>query len=150
MILDTLDKIAEYEYISPLMNKAIDFIKNTDFSTLEPGRITLQGDDLFVNVNIQEAQTREQSVIEAHRKYIDIQIPISSDEEMGFISGSFLPPASVPYSSEKDVAFYSGMCDTYLNVRKGMFTIFFPGEGHAPSITENGIRKLIIKMRKLC
>ena len=150
MILDTLDRLEKYEYLSPLMDKVTDFFRNTDLSALEIGRIVLQGDDLFVNVNRQDAQTREQAPIEAHKEYIDIQVPISADEEMGFISAAYLPAPSVPYSAQKDVAFYPGLCDTYLNVKKGMFTVFFPGEGHAPAITKNGILKLIVKIRKPC
>lgn len=150
MILDTLDRLKSYGYISPLMDKVLEFFRTTDLSTLVPGRIDLQGDDLFVNVNRQDAQTRQEVPIEAHREYIDIQVPISCDEEMGFISAPFLPAPSKPYSAERDVAFYPGLCETYLNVRKGMFTVFFPGEGHAPAITESGITKLIVKIRKPC
>lgn len=148
MILDTLDRLECYGYISPLMDKVSDFFRTTDLSGLEPGRIVLQGDDLFVNVNRQDAQTRDEVPIEAHREYIDIQVPISCDEEMGFISAPFLPAPSVPYSIERDVAFYPGLCDSYLNVRKGMFVVFFPGEGHAPAIAKTGILKLIVKIRK--
>lgn len=150
MILDTLDKLENYGYISPLMDKVVDFFRKTDLKSLEPGRIVLKDDDLFVNVNRQGAQTRDEAPIEAHKEYIDIQVPISSDEEMGYVSAAFLPEPSVPYSREKDVAFYPGLCDTYLNVRKGLFVVFFPGEGHAPAITEAGILKLIVKIRKSC
>ena len=150
MILDTLDRLEKYGYISPLMDKVLDFFKKTDLSTLTPGRIDLQDDDLFVNVNRQEAQTRDEALIEAHREYIDIQVPISSDEEMGFISAPFMPAPSKAYNADRDVAFYPGLCDTYLNVRKGMFVVFFPGEGHAPAITKDGILKLIVKIRKPC
>ena len=150
MILDTLDKLESYGYLSPLMDKVVEFFRKTNLESLEPGRIYLQGDDLFVNVNRQNAQSRDEASIEAHRDYIDIQVPISSDEEMGYTGGSFMPEASVPYNEDKDVAFYPGLCDTYLNVRKGMFVVFFPGEGHAPAITENGILKLIVKIRKSC
>lgn len=148
MILDTLDRLGNYRYLSPLMDKVLDFFNDTDLNALEPGRITLQGDELFVNVNRQGAQTREQVPIEAHKEYIDIQVPISADEEMGYVAASRLPAPSVPYSVEKEVMFYPGPCDTYLNVKKGMFTVFFPGEGHAPAITVDGILKLIVKIRK--
>lgn len=150
MILDTLDRLECYGYISPLMGKVLEFFRTTDLSALQPGRIDLQGDDLFVNVNRQNAQTRDEAPIEAHKEYIDIQVPISSDEEMGFISAPFMPAPSKPYSADRDVAFYPGLCDTYLNVRNGMFTVFFPGEGHAPAITKDGILKLIVKIRKSC
>ncbi len=150
MILDTLDRLESYGYISPLMDKVLDFFRKTDLTTLKPGRIDLQGDDLFVNVNRQDAQTRDEAPIEAHQEYIDIQVPISSDEEMGFISAPFMPAPSKAYNADRDVAFYPGLCDTYLNVRKGMFVVFFPGEGHAPAITRDGILKLIVKIRKPC
>ena len=150
MILDTVDKIGRYESISPFMTQVMKFLKETNLSDLAPGRIMLQGDDLFVNVNCQKAQSRSEVPIEVHREYIDIQIPLSGDEEMGFVSGSFLAEASVPYSYDKDVAFYPGLCDTYVNVKQGMFIVFFPGEGHAPAITEKGITKLVIKIRKSC
>ncbi len=150
MILDTLDRLECYGYISPMMDKVLDFFRKTDLATLKPGRIDLQGDDLFVNVNRQDAQTRDEAPIEAHQEYIDIQVPISSDEEMGFISAPFMPAPSKAYNADRDVAFYPGLCDTYLNVRKGMFVLFFPGEGHAPAITRDGILKLIVKIRKPC
>ena len=150
MILDTLDRLECYGYISPMMDKVLDFFRKTDLATLKPGRIDLQGDDLFVNVNRQDAQTRDEAPIEAHQEYIDIQVPISSDEEMGFISAPFMPAPSKAYNTDRDVAFYPGLCDTYLNVRKGMFVVFFPGEGHAPAITRDGILKLIVKIRKPC
>ena len=88
-----------------MMDKVLDFFRTTDLSKLEPGRISLQGDDLFVNVNRQGAQTRQDVPIEAHREYIDIQVPISSDEEMGFLSAPFMPAPSVPYRADRDVAF---------------------------------------------
>ena len=150
MILDTLDNLEKYGYLSPLMDKVLEFFRNTDLSTLETGRIALQGDDLFVNVNRQGAQTRDEAPIEAHKEYIDIQVPISCDEEMGFIADAFMPAPVKPYNADRDVAFYPGLCDTYLNVRKGMFVVFFPGEGHAPAITPDGILKLIVKIRKSC
>lgn len=130
------------------MDKVLRFINQTDLASLEPGRIVIQDDDVFVNVNRQDALTRQDARIEAHKEYIDIQIPISCDEEMGFSSARYLGAPSVPYSKEKDVEFYPGGCDTYMNVRKGMFTVFFPGEGHAPGITDGGILKLIVKIRK--
>jgi len=147
MILDTLDRLSVYSSISPLMDKVIEFIKENNLESLEPGKIVLDGDDLFVNVNVQDAQTRQEVPIEAHVRYLDIQIPVTCDEEMGYVAESMLPAPSQEYSEEKDVAFYPGLCDTYLNVKKGMFVVFYPGEGHAPAITETGIRKLVIKVR---
>ena len=54
MILDTLDRLKEYGFISPLMGKVVELFRTTDLASLKPGRISLKGDDLFVNVNRQD------------------------------------------------------------------------------------------------
>lgn len=148
MILDDISNLRRYDCYGPLFSKAIDFVLSTDLQSLKPGRIVLQGDDLFVNVQFIDAKGRADAPTECHADYIDIQVPVSADEEMGYTQGSALGEASVPYSKEKDVAFYPGLSETYLKVRRGMFTVFFPGEGHAPGISENGVLKFIIKIKK--
>jgi biofilm protein TabA len=148
MIIDTLDNIQRYQTINPLMDSVVDFLAKSDLSTLKSGKILIKGEDLFINVSIQDAKNRSEAPLESHLEYIDIQIPISCDEEMGYTPGNMLLKPSILYDSKADIAFYPGLADTYIEVRKGMFVIFFPGEGHAPAITSNGIHKLIIKMRK--
>jgi len=148
MILDTLDRLGEYAGAIPYLDKIGEFLSKTDLAGLKEGRIELSGADLFANANFQKPQTRAQVPVEVHRKYIDIQIPISCDEEMGFVSGTFLGETSVAYVEENDVEFHKGLADTYLNVRKGMFVVFYPGEGHAPAITPGGIHKIVIKIRQ--
>lgn len=150
MILDSIDRLSCYDGISPLMDKVLDYLKQTELSSLKPGRIDLQGEDLFVNVNLQDPKTRDAAPIEAHRDYIDIQIPISIDEEIGYQSLDSNLKVSVPYDESRDIIFYEGLCDTYLKVRKGMFVVFFPGEGHAPGIVDRSILKIIIKIRRTC
>ena len=147
MILDSLENLEKYAGAFPYFNKVLEFFKNTDFSKLKPGRIVLDADNLFVNVMELEPKGREDAPIEAHADYIDIQVPITADEVMGFMPASQLGEPSVPYSKERDVAFYPGLSDWYMNVRRGMFAVFFPGEGHAPGCTENGVLKFIMKIK---
>ena len=52
-----------------------------------------------------------------------------------------------PYSEEKDITFFEGPADSYIDVKPGMFAIFFPQDGHAPAITPNGVKKIIIKVK---
>ena len=35
----------------------------------------------------------------------------------------------------------------YLTVKPGMFAIFFPEDAHAPGVTPDGVRKVIVKVR---
>lgn len=147
MIIDSLDRLQEYEGISPLMPQVIRFISENDLNALQTGRVVLQADDLFINVDVIGPRDRTAALVEAHRNYIDIQIPVTSDEEMGYMPQSMLPVPSSPYEESRDAAFYGSSCDNWLQVRKGMFVVFFPGEGHAPAITPVTARKLVIKIK---
>lgn len=149
MILDTIDRLASYEGMHPLMGKVVDFLRETDLNALEPGRIVLQGDDLFVNVNQVQPLAKDNARIEVHRQYIDIQIPITGDEEMGYTSASLLGAESQPYDSKIEAGFHSGQSDTWLQVKKGMFVVFFPGEGHAPAVTPVPLKKIVVKIKAI-
>ncbi|MCQ2065301.1 MAG: YhcH/YjgK/YiaL family protein [Bacteroidaceae bacterium] len=147
MIIDSLDRLRDYAWISPLMPQVISFISGTDMTRLKPGRIVLQADDLYVNADVNSPRDRKAAQIESHEKYIDIQIPLTADEEMGYMPQSMLPAAAVPYDESRDAAFYGNACDNWLQVRRGMFAVFFPGEGHAPAVTPVTAMKLVIKIK---
>ena len=47
----------------------------------------------------------------------------------------------------KDITFFEGLAETYIAVKPGMFAIFFPQDGHAPGITPDGVKKVIVKVK---
>ena len=144
MVLDTLDNLEKYASLNPLFAQAIDYLKNTDLNALEVGKVKLQGDDLVVNVAQTSPKGKEAAKLETHNKLIDIQIPLSGNEVMGYTAGSALPAAE--YNAEKDITFFEGLAESYFTVKPGMFAIFFPQDGHAPGITETGVKKIIVKV----
>lgn len=146
MILDSLDRLSSYSSL-PYIDLITQWLENTNLTKLEFGRHTLNGDMLYVNCDWQDARPQESVSLEVHRKYIDIQIPLSADEIMGYTSASMLGKEICPYDESRDAAFYQAPAQNYFLVRKGMFAVFFPGEGHAPAISVNGIRKLVFKLK---
>ncbi len=146
MILDTLNNLNKYAALNPFFPKAIEFVKNADLANLPLGRNEIQGDEIFANVMEVQPRTKEEVPVEVHRKYIDIQIPISNDEVMGYIPLSELPEGE--YNEQNDVTLYPvGMLATdYVSVKRSMFTIFFPQDGHAPAVTPVKMKKIIIKI----
>ncbi len=146
MIIDYLDNLRNYSGISSNMAKAIEFILATDLDKLPVGRNEVCGDEIFANVMEAMPRTKEESPIEIHRKYIDIQIPLTSDEIMGYTPKAELPEAE--YNVDSDAALYPvGMLAAeYFNVKRSMFTVFFPQDGHAPAITPVKLRKVIVKV----
>lgn len=146
MILDTLNNLHKYASLNPLFPKAIEFLTNTDLSTLPLGRNEIMGDEIFANVMEAQPRTKEEIPVEVHRKYIDIQVPISGDEVMGYIPLAELPTGE--YSDENDVTLYPLEISArdYVNVKRSMFTIFFPQDGHAPAVTPVPLKKIIVKI----
>ena len=84
MILDSLENLEMYATLNPNFPKAIEFIKNTDLAALPTGRNEVCGDLVFANVVEVMPKSKETAQIEIHRKYIDLQIPLTGDEVMGY------------------------------------------------------------------
>ena len=146
MILDLLENLKFYESLNPHFSKVIDFVTNTDLSSLPLGRNEICGNDVYANVMEVKPKTKEEAFIEIHRRYIDIQIPVSAGEQMGYTPKNELPESV--YNATDDAAIYPvGMpARDYFNVHKGEFVIFFPQDGHAPAITPSALKKIVIKV----
>lgn len=146
MIHDTLNNSARYETLHPRFKTAFDFLRNTDFSNLPAGKIDIDGDAVFASLNITNGIQPNESKIETHQKYIDIQMPLAVTETMGWISAKSLKNIAIPYDEEKDIAFYNEKATSYINVNPHEFAVFFPEDGHQPCIGSGEMRKVIIKV----
>ena len=93
-----------------------------------------------------KGKTKEQAQLETHKNFIDIQIPLSCTEVMGYTPACNLPEGD--YNAEKDITKFTLPSEAYIPVHPGMFAIFFPQDGHAPCIAdEETIQKVIVKVR---
>lgn len=146
MIIDRLENIGKYASLSPLFAQAIEFLSSRDLNGLQTGKTEL-GKDLFVNVTETQPKTREEARFETHRDFIDIQIPLSGTEVMGYTPATDCLPTNAPYDKDKDISFYEGAAENYLSVKPGMFAIFFPQDAHAPGISPEGVKKIIVKVK---
>ena len=133
MVVDRLENIEKYASLNPLFAQAIDFLKSLDLNALDVAQT--------------KPKTKEDAKLETHRDFIDIQIPLSGTEIMGYTAAKDCVPADAPYNAEKDITFFSGLAESYIEVKPGMFAIFFPQDGHAPGITPDGVKKVIVKVK---
>lgn len=145
MIIDKLENIGMYVSVNPLFAQAIEFLKSTDLNAHELGKVALKEGELFVNFAAARPKTKDDAKIETHNNFIDIQIPLTGTELMGYMPRTDL--AEAEYNAEKDVTFYPGHATDYLTVKPGMFAIFFPEDAHAPGVTEVELKKVIVKVR---
>lgn len=147
MVVDTLENLEKYVSLNPLFAQAIEYLKSTDLNAIEAGnKVELKGKDLVVNFSQTKPKTKEEAKLETHNKFIDIQIPLSGVEVMGYTPAKDCVPADAVYNAEKDITFFEGLAESYIAVKPGMFAIFFPQDGHAPGITETGVKKVIVKV----
>lgn len=145
MILDNLNNLDKYVSLNPLFAEAIHYLRTTDLAALAPGKIVLEPDRLVVNVNQIPPKTAEEAKLETHIEFIDIQVPLTATETMGYTPAADLPEAT--YDPATDMTLYEGPAQSYFTLKPGMFAIFFPADGHAPGITQTGLKKIIVKVK---
>jgi YhcH/YjgK/YiaL family protein len=146
MILDSLENSHQYECIHPLFKQAFEFIRNTDFSELEEGKIETGDHRLFFTVSRFRGKDPHDAVLETHKKYIDIQAPLVGVESIGWKAGDALMIISENYDEEKDIMFYHDFPTTYTKLYPGQFAVYFPEDAHAPGIGQGDIRKIVAKI----
>lgn len=146
MILDTLTQRERYADLHPLFRPAFDFIVVHDLSTLAPGRHEIDGSRLYLSVDHQEGRSRTGARLESHRCYIDIQVTIEGDEEIGWRP---LPRCTIPtgpFDETRDIRFYDDRPETWISVPPAHFAIFFPDDAHAPLGGIGLLKKAIVKV----
>ena len=146
MIIDTLDNLEKYSNLNPLFPKVVEYLKQIDLTSHPVGKEMIDGENLFVNYAIAKGKTKDEAKIESHNVMIDIQIPLSCSETMGYTPRKNLTEAE--YNAEKDITFYPGLAEKYITINPGEFVIFFPQDGHAPCVSdESEIVKVIFKVK---
>ncbi len=146
MILDTLENAERYFDLHPLFSKVVEFIKNTDVARLEPGSVEIDGKKLFVNISNGPGIEKDESNVELHKRYIDVQYVISGVEYMGWIAASECIRPIGEYDAENDYLFCEDEPTAWMTVKPGQFAVFFPEDGHQPMISKGNIHKLIFKI----
>ena len=146
MIQDTLKNFGAYVSMHPSFKAVADFIAKNDLAKLSNGRHDILPDGkLFVNISDLNAHPCAEAKVEAHRKYIDIQVPISATETMGWLPVDQLP-AGTEFHVEDDYALAECPVGSWCAVRPGEFVIFFPADAHAPGCGAGAVHKAIFKV----
>ena len=149
MIIDKIEKMERYAYV-PGVQKAVDFLKNTDLNSLEKGTIDL-GDGHCVKVKFYDtnALPEEDISLEAHRNYLDLQMTFGGEETMYF-QAIDLGEEDKPYNAEKDVEFFKAPWSHQVVLNPENFALIFPNDLHVGGYDVEGtdsIKKLVFKLK---
>lgn len=149
MIQDTLNNSARYEVLGPRFAKAFDFLRSVN-SDLTEGRHDIDGDEVFALVQSYVTRPAEDSLFEAHRKYIDVQYIHSGRETILWAPLAAMKESTKSYDEIKDVAKWKLVPDvTPLHMGAGHFAILFPEDAHAPCVEwdrPDQVFKVVVKL----
>ena len=153
MVVDKLENFEKYASLNPLFADVVAFLKATDLNTHELGKMTLKEGELTVNFAEVYPKSKEEVKLETHNDFIDIQVPLSGIEQMGYTPRADLPEeeynAGKPFPIDlKDQAiYYAGPCPAKPGEVIGSCGPTTAGrmDAYTPLLLDNGLSIMIGK-----
>lgn len=150
MIYDRLENAASY-FSSEAWNKAIEYVRSAP-ADLEDGVYPLMGNDVVARVMSYSTKHFQETVLESHKKYVDLQVLLAG-REFGEVSSASEMSIRTPYAEEQDVAFYfpdALGCYCRMTLEPGRFAVFFPQDAHRTQLrvesTAEQVKKVVVKI----
>ena len=84
MIIGSLTQTKRFEILHPDFKKVFEYVRSGDWQQVTAGKIVLEEDKIWVNVDEVTGKSREAAKLEAHNRFIDIQIPLLQEETFGW------------------------------------------------------------------
>ena len=149
MIVGKLDDTAAIERLHPLFREAFEWLRANASSAHAAGvsPVVLREGELWANVELPTMKAKDVQVLEVHRKFIDIHVPVDKDEVIGYLPTYYLQKVRDAYDETRDIAFYTDAPMAYVTLHPGEFAIMTPEDAHAPIIGEGALNKICVKVK---
>jgi biofilm protein TabA len=152
MIFGSIQNLTTDRRVLPAaLVRGLDYLRDTDFSKVESGRVEIDGDAIFALVQEYGTVPKGEKKPEAHRKYIDIQYVSGGSEIIGYGLESPLGEIAEDRLAEKDLLYYRSVQDEMeLILTPGMYVILFPQDVHRPGCRYGDsalVNKVVVKIR---
>lgn len=146
MILSKVRDFRRYEGLNCRFGALADALEAGNLRNLEPGRHEILGEELYV-VASPCAVTRPNSLLEVHRRYIDVHIVLDGDDTIGWAPLDSLREQAEVYDSELDRANFVDPLTSIHLVTPGHLAVFFPEDAHAPLLGDGRlVHKCVFKV----
>ena len=150
MLTTTIWQAEKYNYLGEKFQKAFSFLRETDFSKLSEGKVEIDGEDVFAEVQEYVTKPGSECRFESHRKYFDIQYMADGEEYFGFIPLKELKK-DTGYDESRDLEFYQfPEVSGRLHLKTGDFAVVSPYDGHQPrciGIAPCKVKKIVVKVK---
>lgn len=147
MIVDSLAKLDFYAPINERFTRALAYLRGVDLKALPEGKYEIDGDEIYMMISERDLKTKADAAMEAHDRYIDIQVVVDGHEGFGWKYREECTAPRGEMNTVKDIIFYDDVPSTYFELKAGEAAIFFPDDAHAPLVGEGHVKKCVIKVK---
>ena len=141
--IQNLQEVTQY---LPIPRDAIAFALDMNADTPD-GRYDF-GADCYINVMHCDT-TAETAAMEAHEKFIDVQMVIAGEEKI-YVTEKAPLHTVTPYDADRDIAFYAWDHAEAVTYRSGEAVVLYPAEAHLPGRAVGEpmtIKKAVLKLK---
>lgn len=151
MIVDHISNWEKYS-LGEAWEKAFGFLETVS-ADVEETEYPIDGDEIFARVMSYptKVETDPSAVLEAHRKYVDIQMALIGSERIAVYPTHEMTTKDA-YDSDRDVQFFEYKEDARLQLSMfpGTFACLLPQDAHMPQLfTESEgvvVKKVVVKI----
>ncbi len=147
MIVDSLANLDFYGPLNSRFAKALAYLRGVDLKTLPEGKYEIDGDEVYMMISERDLKKKDDAAMEAHDRYIDIQVVVDGHEGFGWKYRSECTAPRGEMNTVKDIIFYDDEPSTYFALKAGEAAIFFPDDAHAPLVGDGHVKKCVIKVK---
>ncbi len=149
MLTTSLELVEKYDYLEERFRKGYEFLRTADLKVLPLGRVEIDGDEVFANVQEYTTMAADTCRFEAHDRYFDIQYVVEGREQFGYVKRSGLVEA-MPYDKEQDLVFYQDPAEYgSILLTAGDCAVAAPEDAHKPRCIAGApckVRKIVLKI----
>lgn len=131
---------------------AFEFLETLGPDSAPQDYVSLQGDAIFARIMQYPTRTPAEAIVEAHRKYIDIQMSLLHSERIRWYDLASLC-VKTPYNDKTDAEFYETDAVPLGQVENhpGIFSVYFPEDPHMPQLSIGAepvpVLKVVVKVQ---
>jgi YhcH/YjgK/YiaL family protein len=144
MITVNLKKTESLTEHHPLLDLALKEMDRLLEENAPEGKYEIKGEELFINIMSYETNAYENCMYENHKDYIDVQMMMEGEEDIGFTSEEKLT-VKTPYTPDYALFYMTEPKET-VRISRDVACVIFPPEPHAPGMAVDGEPKKVKKM----
>ncbi|MCX6149626.1 MAG: YhcH/YjgK/YiaL family protein [Ignavibacteriales bacterium] len=146
MIIDKIKNAYKYYRLHPGFATAFEYVVNNELIEMEAGSYEVDKKNVYCMVSNKKGRKKEESKLEFHRNYVDIQIVLNGTETIGWKSVLDCHQLERSYDETSDMGLYSDTPVNWLTLKPGTFAIFFPEDAHSPMVADDFVHKAVLKV----